>query len=200
MYNQSMTIRTQMGEKVNIAETQMALALLLIEEENGGDAGAMLQGARDEFRKEGLGDDEILADGLQARVLLSQGKVAEAQKEITASHDLLAKSQDFSVRLRAPIVEAQVLAATGKRDDATRVLEDTIATAKKSGYLGYQLEAQLVLGELEGQTPGTRARALQLLADVRKQAQIKGFGLIANKAARAAAKSVATRPAATKPV
>jgi tetratricopeptide (TPR) repeat protein/tRNA A-37 threonylcarbamoyl transferase component Bud32 len=195
-YNQSMTLRTQMGEKGNIAETQMALAALLIEEENGGDAGNMLQGAREEFRKEGLGDDEILADSLLAQRSLSQGKIAQAQKEIAASRDLLAKSQDFSVRLRAPVAQAQVLAAAGKLDDAIRVLEDTIATAKKSGYLGYQLEAQLALGELQGQAPGTRPQALRLLSDVRKQAQANGFGRIANKAARAAAKSVAAKPAA----
>lgn len=195
-YNQAMTLRTQMGEKGNIAETQMALALLLIEEENGGDPGNMLQMAREEFHKEGLGDDEVLADGLLARVLLSQGKVGEAQTEIAATHDLLAKSQDFSVRLRAPIVQAEVLAATGKRDAAIHVLEDTIATAKKAGYLGYQLEAQLALGNLEGQLSGTRTQALRLLADVRKQAQLKGFGLIAKKAARAAAKAVAAKPAA----
>jgi hypothetical protein len=158
----------------------------------------MLHEARDEFRKEGLGDDEVIADGLLAKVLLSQGKVAEAQKEIAASHDLLAKSQDFSVRLRAPVAEAQVLAAGGKRDDAIRVLDETIGTAKKSGYLGYQLEAQLALGELQGEMPGTRAQALRLLADVGKQAQVKGFRLIANKAARAAAKSVAAKPVAAK--
>jgi serine/threonine protein kinase/tetratricopeptide (TPR) repeat protein len=198
-YNESMTLRTQMGEKGNVAETQMALALLLIEEENGGDAGNILQGSREEFHKEGLGDDEVLADSLLARVWLSRGKIVEAQKEIAASHDLLAKSQDFSVRLRAQIVQAQVLAVAGQPDDARHVLDDTIATAKKSGYLGYQLEAQLALGELQGQAPDSRAQALRILADVRKQAQGNGFGLIANKAARAAAKSVAARPAATKP-
>jgi hypothetical protein len=47
------------------------------------------------FGKEGLGDDEILADTLLARVLLSQRKVADAEKETSAARNLLAKSQDF---------------------------------------------------------------------------------------------------------
>jgi serine/threonine protein kinase/tetratricopeptide (TPR) repeat protein len=185
-YNQSMAMRTQMGEKGNVAETQMALAFLLIEDSRAGEAETSVREAREEFRKEGLGDDEILADTLLARILLSQGKVSEAEKETTAAHDLLGKSQDFSVRLRASVMEAKVEAATGKRDDAVRVLEETIASARKSGYVGFQLEAQLALGEV--QTASSKpAAGLSLLAEVRKQAQLKGFRLIANTAARASA-------------
>jgi len=189
-YNQSMAMRTQMGEKGNVAETQMALAYLLIEEGHAGEAGNTLREAREEFRKEGLGDDEILADTLLARVLLSQEKVGDAEKETAAAHDLLAKSQDFSVRLRASIVEANVEAAAGKTDDALRRIEETLASAKKSGYLGFQLEAQLALGEVQ-MASGKSAAGRSLLADVRKQAQVKGFRLIANNAARVAAKSAA---------
>ena len=114
-YIESITLRTQIGEKGNIEESQMALALLQFEEGDAIGAENSLREAREEFRKEGIGDDEILADILLARVLLSQGKLADAEKEISAVHDLLAKSQDFSVRLRASIVEAQVQAAAGNR-------------------------------------------------------------------------------------
>ena len=126
----------------------------------------------------------------RARVLLSQEKVGDAEKETAAAHDLLAKSQDFSVRLRASIVEANVEAAAGKTDDALRRIEETLASAKKSGYLGFQLEAQLALGEVQ-MASGKSAAGRSLLADVRKQAQVKGFRLIANNAARVAAKSAA---------
>jgi eukaryotic-like serine/threonine-protein kinase len=187
-YNTSLNLRMQIGEKGNIAETQMALAVLKIESGRAGEVQNMLQQAREEFRKEGLGDDEILADILLARVAMLQGKTAAAQKEISSVHDLLAKSQDFSVRLRASIVEAQVQAAAGKQEDAFRTLRDTIASAKESGYLGYQLEAQLALGEAE-KASGKVASGLSLLAEVRKQAQQAGFRLIADKAARASIKS-----------
>jgi serine/threonine protein kinase/tetratricopeptide (TPR) repeat protein len=189
-YNESMTMRTQMGEKGNVAETQMALAYLLIEEGHAAEAENTLREAREEFRKEGLGDDEILADTLLARVLLSQRKVADAEKETSAARSLLAKSQDFSVRLRASIVQAKVEAAAGKTDDAFRSIEETIASAKKSGYLGYQLEAQCALGEMQ-MAAGKSAAGQSLLADVQKQAQLRGFRSIANCAARAAAKPVA---------
>ena len=186
-YNQAMTMRTQMGEKGNVAETQMALAVLLIEEAHAGDAENLLRPAREEFRKEGLGDDEILADSVLARVLLAQGKVAEAEKETTSAHNLLVKSQDFSVRLRASIVRAEVQAAASKREDAVYALLETIANAKRLGYEGYQLEAQLALGEIEVKS-GNTAAGLSLLTEVRKQAEAKGFLLIATKARRAMAK------------
>ena len=87
-------------------------------------------------------------------------------------------------------MEANVESAAGKTDDALRRLEETIASAKKSGYLGFQLEAQLALGEVQ-MASGKSAAGRSLLADVRKQAQVKGFRLIANNAARVAAKSAA---------
>jgi tetratricopeptide (TPR) repeat protein/tRNA A-37 threonylcarbamoyl transferase component Bud32 len=186
-YNESMALRSQMGEKGNLAETQMALAQLLIEEGRGGEAENSLRQAHDEFRKEGLGDNEILSDLALARISLAEGKVADAVRLTSVAHDLLAKSQDFSVRLRESIVSAQVDAASGKSDDAIRSLQETVARASKSGYLGYLLEAQLALGELESAS-GKVAAGEALLADVRRQAQQKGFRLIANKAARASAK------------
>ncbi|MGA2534960.1 MAG: tetratricopeptide repeat protein [Terracidiphilus sp.] len=182
-YNDSLKLRTQMGEKGNVAETQMALALILIEEGRAGEAESTLTQVREEFNKEGLADDEILADSLLARVYLSQRKAAEAEKEMSAVHNLLANSQDFSVRLRAMIVGAMVQSAAGKPADAVKSLEETIASARNSGYAGYLLEAQLALGEVEAAS-GKAAVGLNLLKDVQKQAKLKGFGLIAKKAAR----------------
>ena len=191
-YNQSITLRTQMGEKGNVAESQMALALLLFEEGDAIGAEAPLREAREEFRKEGLGDDEILAISLLARILLAQGKLADGQKEISGVHDRLAKSQDFSVRLRASIAEAELAGAAGRREEAVRILQTTIASARKSGYLGYLLEAQLALGEVEAAS-GRAGTGLSLIAEVRRQAQQRGFQLIAYKATLAPGRSATAK-------
>jgi eukaryotic-like serine/threonine-protein kinase len=189
-YNQSLAMRTQMGEKGNGAETQMALDLLLIEEGHAGEAENSLREVENEFHSEGLTVDEILAHDLLARVLLVQKKAPDAEEEIAAARNFLPKSQDFSVRLRTLIAEAQVEAAAGKSEDAVRLLQKTIASAKKSGYEGLRLEAELALSETEVAS-GRAAAGMDRLADVRKQAQEKGFRLIANKAAQASAKSSA---------
>ncbi len=187
-YNQSIALRTQIGEKGNVAETQMALANLLFEDGDAIGAENSLRKAREEFQKEGIGDDEILADISLARILLSQGRLADAQKETAGVHDLLAKSQDFSVRLRASITEAQLIAAAGKPGDAISSLQSTITSARKFGYLGYQMEAQLALGEVET-TSGRVAAGRNLLAQVRRLAEQRGFRLIMYKAWQAATES-----------
>ena len=192
-YNQSITLRTQMGEKGNVAESQMALALLQFEEEDAIGAESPLREAREEFRKEGMRDDEILANILLARILLVQGKLAEAQKESAGVHDLLAKSQDFSVRLRASIAEAQLAAAAGQPQEAVRILQTTIASARKSGYLGYLLESQLALGEVEIAS-GRPGVGQSLLAEVQRQAEQRGFQLITYKATRVPGKSATAQP------
>jgi serine/threonine protein kinase/tetratricopeptide (TPR) repeat protein len=181
-YNASIALRERMGEKGNIAETQMALAFLLMEDGHTGEAANAIAQVRAEFRKEGLGDDEILADSLLARIDLSQGKVADAEKETSAAHHLLAQSQDFSVGLRAAIGEARVQAAAGKPTDAIRTLEQIAASTRRSGYLGYELEAQLALGEVET-TSGRVSEGLNVLKDVESRAQLAGFHLIATRAA-----------------
>jgi serine/threonine protein kinase/tetratricopeptide (TPR) repeat protein len=191
-YNSSIALRMKMGEKGNVAETQMALALVSIEEGHAGEAENTLNQVREEFRKEGLGDDEILADTLLARVFLSQGKVADAGKQTSAANNLLARSQDFSVGLRAAIGATRVLAAAGKPEEATKILEETITSARKSGYLGYQLEGQLALGEVETAS-GKVAAGVGQLRDVQNRAQLSGFRLIAKKAALAQAKSAAAQ-------
>ena len=183
-YDDSNNLRNQMGEKGNVAETQMALAILSIEEGHAVEAASTLTQVREEFHKEGSADDEILADTLLARIYLSQGKIIDAQKETAYVHDLSANSQDFSVRLRASIGEASVESAAGKSEAAVRILDDTIASAKRSGYVEYELESQFALGVIDRAT-GKAAAGQSLLNEVRQKAQLKGFHLIANKASKA---------------
>jgi len=189
-YNQSMDLRTKIGEKGTAAETQLALASLLIDEGHAGEVGDSLASVKQEFHKDGLADDEILANVTSARAFLAQDKVADAQKEVAAVPDLLSKSQDFSVRLRASITQAQVEVASGKHEAAIRLLEDTIASASKSGYLGLQLEAQLALGQVQI-AAGKVAAGQKLLSEVAARARERDFQLIAGKAA--SAKSVKTK-------
>lgn len=183
-YNESMTMRNQMGEKGNVAETQMAIAALMIEQGHQGEAEKTLQQVKDEFHKEGLGDDEAIADILTTGIAISRGRVAEAGKQTEAIHGLVAKSQDFTVRLRAAILMAQVDAISGRIDEAIRGLQETIANAKKWGYFEFELEAELALGEVQASHNETAGASL--LTQVRRQAEQKGFRLIAGKAAAAA--------------
>jgi serine/threonine protein kinase/tetratricopeptide (TPR) repeat protein len=192
-YNEALNLRNQIGETGTAAETQLALAALSYEEGHAQEAEDMVRKARAEFHKDGSTDDEIAADARLVGILLTQGRAADAQEEIGGEHALLAKSQDFSVQLGASIVAARVQAASGGFDEAIHRLGETIAQAEKSGYAGMALEGKLALGEIEIAS-GKVIAGKATLAAVRRDAQRKGYGLIASKALRAASAKDIGRP------
>jgi eukaryotic-like serine/threonine-protein kinase len=186
-YQQALDIQNQIGDQFGSAESRLSLAELSIEEGRPREGEVLGRGAREVFRRQKVIDDEIWADAVLARALLAQGKSAEAQKEINASNGTAAKLQNEEVRLKVALAAAPVRAASGKaadNDAATKSLEATLAEATKHGYLGYQFEARLALGEIEMKSGHTTAGRAHLAA-VQKEAQVKGFELLARKAARA---------------
>ena len=76
-------------------------------------------------------------------------------------------------------------AASGKGAEALQGLDAVLAEAKKYGYLIYEYQARLALGEAEmksGKTTAARAR----LAALDQDATRTGFLLVARKAEKAA--------------
>jgi len=86
-----------------------------------------------------------------------------------------------AVRMNYGIAAARVRAAIGGTAEATQSLEATLAEANKYGYLGYQFEARLALGEIELNSDKTGDGRVRLEV-LQKEAAAKGFGLIARKA------------------
>lgn len=71
--------------------------------------------------------------------------------------------------------------ATGKVAEATKSLHAVLAEAQKHNYVHYELEARLALCEIEAKTDRSAARAHEMALE--KQAQARGFGMIARKSA-----------------
>ncbi len=187
-YEEALAIRKQIGENGTVAETQLAMANLALEENRLAEADSLLRPVREEFHKEGSTDDEILATMLLTRVLLAGGKPADAERQIAAFRDAAAKSQDFSVRLKSSIVNAEVNARSGKVDSGLRGLKEAIEQAQNRGYLGLALEAQISLGELQfaiGQSSSAKAT----LGKARSRAQAAGYGLLVSKVDRIVAQA-----------
>jgi hypothetical protein len=81
---------------------------------------------------------------------------------------------------------ARAAAANHSRQDeialAKRNLEAVLAKAARHGYLGYEFQSRLALGEIEmksGKTTAGRAR----LQTLERDAKARGFLLVARKAA-----------------
>ena len=180
-HEEALNIRKEIGEKATEAESLLALAQLVFDEGRPADAETLARKALDEFRTEKLRDDEVLAHSVLARSLLAQSRVADAQREIDLAAKPALMSPRRTVHLTYVITTALVRAATGATPEAIKTLNAIVAEATTYGYLSYQLEARLALGEIEMKSGRTVAGHSRLAA-LEKDATAKGFLLIARKA------------------
>jgi serine/threonine protein kinase/Tfp pilus assembly protein PilF len=181
---EALKIQSELGDKEEMAETSVELAMIAIEEGHTDQAEAPVRKAIAEFQAMKTRDTEVWAQVSLASVLLAAGKLTEAQKEIARNAENARISSNLLVRLRSAIVESRVGAASGETAEAAKVLEAAIAEASKHGFVNYQLEAELALGEIQmkaGQVTSGRTR----LGALEKDAAARGFLLIARKAAAA---------------
>jgi tetratricopeptide (TPR) repeat protein len=171
MYEQSLVIRTSAGDKLTIAETQLGLAELSLEEGRS------------------LPDQEAaIRQAIDVRALLAEGNAPVAREAMKQARTLAAKSQNPEVRWRTAISSASIEAAekdashTAAGIAARKELAAVIAKSRAQGYRVVELDARLELAEIEmkaGQTAEGRAHLTAIEAD----AKAKGYLLVARKAA-----------------
>ncbi len=137
-------------------------------------------------------DDEAWAYAILARALLSDGEPGEAVKVMNSGAGIAAKTHIRIIHFAFAIGEARVLAATGRPAEAAERLRPTVAEAAKYGFVGFEFEARLVLGEVEMKS-GNTAAGRALLATLEEEATAKGFLLIARKAQAAAGQATLNR-------
>jgi tetratricopeptide (TPR) repeat protein len=193
MYEQALAIRTSARDEFTIAETQVGLADLSLEEAHSPvEQEAAMRLVIAVFQKRNARDDETQAWCTLARALLAQGKAAEAAKAIQQGRSLAAKSQNPEIRWRTAIAAARINTAgkdaahSAAGIAARQELATIIAKSRELGYQGIELDARLALAEIEmraGQTTGGRTH----LAAVEADAKAKGYNLVARKAAAALA-------------
>jgi DNA-binding winged helix-turn-helix (wHTH) protein/TolB-like protein/Flp pilus assembly protein TadD len=191
MYDQALALRTSAGDKITIAETQLALADLSLEEARPpAEQEAAVRQALEVFQAQRIRDDETGAWCILARALLAQGKAAAAREAMQHARSLAAKSQNPEIRWQTAITTARIetaqkdLAHSAAGIAARKELATIITKSRALGYMGIELDARLGLAEIEmkaGQTAAGRAHLTAIEAD----AKAKGYNLIARKAATA---------------
>jgi tetratricopeptide (TPR) repeat protein len=190
-FEQALAIVTSAGEQLSIAEGQLPLVEISLEEarppvEQETSARRLL----DVFQKQQAHDDEIDAWSILSRVLLAEGKAAAAKEAMQHGRALAAKSQNPKTRWAAAIDNAHIEAA---QKDAThsaagiaarKELTEMIAKSHELGYRLIELDARFALAELEmkaGRTAESRAH----LTAIETEAKAIGYNLLARKAAGA---------------
>ncbi|MCP4661954.1 MAG: protein kinase [bacterium] len=185
--DESIAIRSDLGERGTVAETQSTYAVLWLELENPSKAAAVARQAAEKFHQEERRDEAARAYTRLARAFLAQGRLAEARNIHVSATQYANRSESPQLRLSVDITAARLLAADGDgdADAALRRLESILDEATERRLSGLELEARLALGQIElasGKTTAGRLRLESLAAD----ADSKGFRLIASKAAAGA--------------
>jgi eukaryotic-like serine/threonine-protein kinase len=192
-YQAAFDIRQKIGEMDLVAESQVSLAELALEEAHPEQAELLLRPAIAEFEKEKADPAATSAYTLLSRTLLAENKVEEARKAIQHATELAHGSPDPALNLPTATQHARVeIASAGHGPGgnialaaARRELRSVVATAKKLGYYDFECEARLALGELELKADPAwgRSRLKELAGDAGE----RGLQLISRKATLLAA-------------
>jgi ATP/maltotriose-dependent transcriptional regulator MalT len=119
-----------------------------------------------------------------AMALLTQGRLQEAQAEALRVEELCGRSESYWIRWVGELAVARVRGASGQAEEARRGVERALEAAGGTGSAVAQMELRLLLGELELQS-GDLEAGRRRLEELEREARAKGYGLIAERAARA---------------
>ena len=124
------------GEKQTVAETELALARLSLEEGHAAEAETVIRKCKEQFHQDGQADDELAASITLIEGLLGQGKFVEAANEEQVSQALAAKSTNQLNRLQFDLASARVELAFGHLDASRAQLERTLQSAHAHHLIG----------------------------------------------------------------
>ena len=185
-YREAISIQQAMGEKGSAAISGAGLATISLEKGDAAHAEATVRGAAQEFHSEKDAPDETMARVVLVRSLLAQKKLDEAQKEMNQAVALVTNESQRNLRYSTLTTSARLRALLpGDANSAAAIaaLQKVALDAEKAGMPGSALEARLAMGEIDV-AGGKAARGRTELGEVQKDAEAKGFLLIAQKAAR----------------
>lgn len=147
------------------------------------EARSLIEPALEYFSEQRMADDKGFAQAALARTYLAQGVTRRAQSLIDAAKERVADSEALELRVQVALVEAGVLAAVKKVPEAREVIQRQLADPATGRCPRLRLQARLAQGEIEV-VYGDSGRGRELLSRVEEDAGVRGYRLVAAKAAR----------------
>jgi tetratricopeptide (TPR) repeat protein len=183
-YQQALKMRSELGEKGGVAQSQMSLANLALENRQAAQAESLARDAAKEFETENDSDQRTAAEEVLARSLIAQGKYDQAAREIALAQKLGAR--DLPTTLSLSITRGNLLGKTAKTAEAERELQKVQSDAAGKGLVLLEWQARLALADVQTSS-GQLSSARSNLELVKRQAIAKGSHLFARKAGDAEA-------------
>jgi eukaryotic-like serine/threonine-protein kinase len=181
-YEQSLNLRTQIGETQNAAQTRIYLAKQSIEEGHAADAERLAREVKRTFEQQEQSDDWIRTSIVLAEALLAQKKYSDAQQEIEAAAPLLNKNQNKLLQLEFRLTRARTQLGTNHTELAGKEIQAVRSEALAAGFVAFEFETRLALADWT-EASGNSAQSKTILDGLQKAATQRGFILIADKAA-----------------
>lgn len=181
LHEEAVAIRRRLGERQALAESQLALVFLALEDDDADEAQSRVESLVLEAGGRPARDPMALADAALSACLLARGEVRSAREAAERAAARVKESENVAVRLEVATHRARVLAQAGQTRTAIRSLKDTVSEATAHGLLHLELEARLALGEIEAQS-GQVAAARTTLAALQDDALEKGYSHLALRA------------------
>ncbi|AKJ00667.1 serine/threonine protein kinase [Archangium gephyra] len=173
-YEEALGLRHKLEGRSEVAETQVALGLLAVEEGRPEAALEPLLAAVETLRGLGLPDGEAQAHTALALVHLARNQPALAREASARAQALAARSQHVQTRLGSALMAARVLTAEGRHGEAVKRLEAVLAETRRTGLVPLEYEARLALAEAE-RAWGRLPLAWQRLKVLEEDARTRGL-------------------------
>jgi tetratricopeptide (TPR) repeat protein len=177
----ALALRRARGIRAFVAESELAVARLAIEEGRLEEALALAEQALSAHVALRSPDKEGLAHAVRARALLAQGELPRARLALTRARVLAEGCEEWLILAEVALIGARVTLEDGaleEREAEARRLQGLVAQAAQAGLQSEWLEGRLVLAGL------SRDR-VQLQA-VEREATRLGYLLLARRACAAA--------------
>jgi len=181
---EALALRKEMSDESNMALSGLQLAQIALDQKKLPEAESLARKSAATFEKIKSAVSAGVTHALLAQILLQSGNTKDATSAAQRAVSLAQQGSDRPPRLLTTMVEARTQAANGKTAEATKTLQNVLAEATRYGYLSYQFETRLALGEVE-MTSGHAAAGRAWLEALEKDALAKGFIRIARKAKEA---------------
>lgn len=180
---EGLAIREELNEQDLAAQSRTQISGIALEQGRFAEGEALSRRAVAQFAQDKAADSEAWASAVLAKNLLGQRNLAEARRVSDRAVALSLRSGSRYPRFEAMLAQARVLAASGDTFQAAAKAEAVRSEANKYGYVVYELEAHLLLGEIEVNSRN-RSSGQARLSALEKDANSKGFRLVAQKANR----------------
>ena len=182
-YREALAIQQGMSEKGAAAVSTTGLATVLLERGQASEAENMLRPVVEALHSAKDAPDEGTARVVLAQALLAQKKFAQAQKEMGFIDAIVTTESQRILRYKALTTAASLRAAAGGESNVAAAidsLQKISLEARKFQIPVSELEARLAIAEIQA-TRGNRSVDDNALGALVREAQVKGFLLIAQK-------------------